>query len=405
MGTGIEEIALADILGSTAAETVAAEVAGTGLAAGVGEGLTLAGATGTGAGLAATAGEGLTLAGATGAGAGLTVPAGFDIAGGIGAGLGAGSALPAGFGGASAAVPGAPGGEIAGSGLTIPASMGGASMPSASFLPVTGAGPGISSLSPELAQSLGVVQQAPAELVGSGGAAGMTAPAGFDIAPGVGGSGLDSVATGAAGGATGMTPPPGFDIAPNAGRAGTGFMDTLKSGFGKVGEWAMKNPAQAGMLGLSGINALHTPQLPGAAKSALNASSSAVQQAQGILASGGTSSPQWQTQKGAIDQSIDASLRNAIEQMVQQAQNSGQGGRDSAVVQQQINRLQQQADTQRQQLYSQALSQIVSNAVAEMSGGNATLGSIAQMQMAGSQEARQSAAQTAELALLLGGKQ
>ena len=77
------------------------------------------------------------------------------------------------------------------------------------------------------------------------------------------------------------------------------------------------------------------------------------------------------------------------------------GGASSAVVQQKINQLQQQSAAQVQAQYSQVLQNIVSNAIAELSGGNSTLGSIANMQMTQSTQAQQAAAQSAQLALLL----
>ncbi len=121
-----------------------------------------------------------------------------------------------------------------------------------------------------------------------------------------------------------------------------------------------------------------------------------------MISSGGTNTPTWNTQKASIDSQISEQLNSAIEQLKQSAANSGMGGANSAVVQQKIAQLQQQATTQRQQLYAEAQQRNVANAVAELTGGNQTLGSIAQMQMGQSSAAQQSAAQTAELALLLG---
>jgi hypothetical protein len=178
-----------------------------------------------------------------------------------------------------------------------------------------------------------------------------------------------------------------------------GLWDSVKNSG--IGQWVGNNPAQAGLLANSMLTALKGQKLPSAANAALNSSSAEVQQAQGILASGGTTSPGWAGQKAAIDQQVDANLANAIEQAKQSAANSGMGGSNSAVVQQQINRLQQQAATQKQAMYTQALNSIVSSAVGELSGGNATLSSIAQMQMQQSHGAQAAAAQTAQLALML----
>lgn len=356
----------------TAAEVAAGEVSTGATAFGTGAALDTGVAAGAGAG---------TFAGAGGA----ALDAGTAVGTGVGAGTGvANGALidsslgTPGFGASSAGAGGIPD-------LTGTAIQGGSG---ASFLPVTGTGPGVSSMSPELQQSLGVVNDTGAGVGDLSGGAPSAVDAGTPtVAP-------DGTAPAYSG--------PGTE---GAGAAGEGAPSAL-SQFGDVASGALKSlglsPAQAGLLGISGVQALSKPKLPGAANTALNASSAAVQQAQGILASGGTSSPGWAGQKAAIDSAIDEQLRNATEQLIQSAQNSGQGGRDSAVVQQRINQLQTQANNAKQQRYSQALSQIVSAAVSELSGGNATLGSIAQMQMSQDEQARAAAAQTAELALLLG---
>jgi hypothetical protein len=241
----------------------------------------------------------------------------------------------------------------------------------ASFLPVTGSGglDGIAPLTGDLASQLGV-------------------QSGDLVAPGQVSSPLvpDTPL-----GPTGAVAP----ASPGAAPDGSGFFDS-------AGNWVKNDKLQAGLLGMSLYNATRQPKLPGAAQTALGASSAAVQDAQGILQSGGTSSPLWASQKASIDQQINTNLQDAIAQMTQAAQNNGMGGANSGVVQQQINKLTTDAETQRQALYNQTLQQIVSNAVTELSGGNQTLGSIAQMQMSQSEQARAAASQTAELALLLG---
>ena len=245
-----------------------------------------------------------------------------------------------------------------------------------------------------------------ADAIGAGG--GLTA-----LAPSVGADTLPSLA-GAGIGVDAMPSPAAFGALPDTSSVGTlgstsginfgtpTFADQLSGAGNKALTWAENNPAQAALLGISGFNVLHTPALPSAAQTALGSSTQAVEQAQGILASGGTSSPLWASSKASIDQNIDAQLKNATEALMQNAANSGMGGANSAVVQQQINSMRQQAETQRQTMYNQTLQQIVSQAVSELSGGNQTLGSIAQMQMSQSAQAQQAASQTAELALLLG---
>ena len=252
-----------------------------------------------------------------------------------------------------------------------------------------------------------------ADAIGAGGGLTALAPSvGADTLPSLAGAGIGDVA---GIGVDAMPSPAAFGALPDTSSVGTlgstsginfgtpTFADQLSGAGNKALTWAENNPAQAALLGISGFNVLHTPALPSAAQTALGSSTQAVEQAQGILASGGTSSPLWASSKASIDQNIDAQLKNATEALMQNAANSGMGGANSAVVQQQINSMRQQAETQRQTMYNQTLQQIVSQAVSELSGGNQTLGSIAQMQMSQSAQAQQAASQTAELALLLGG--
>ena len=318
-----------------------------------------------------------------------------------GGGATAGSALAdVGFGGAFAGGAGAAGGALAGDALATSMGSGiGDAFPAASaetptatanYLPVTGSGPSaMGTLSPDIAAGFGITPEA--------------SPAGLysgDITGGAGLPGGGGLSFGGdAGGAAGFNIDPNFlspEAAPGGAPAGGdgGFFDS-------AGKWVAGHQAQAGLLGLSVLRGAFPQQLPGAAKTALGSSTQAVQQAQSVIASGGTSSPQWQQQKSSIDASVDQKLQQAIAQMQQSAGNAGMGGANSGVVQQQIARMKSEAETQRQQLYSQALNQIISSAVSMLSGGNATLGSIAQMQMGQSQQAQSAASQTAELALLL----
>ena len=238
--------------------------------------------------------------------------------------------------------------------------------------------------------------------LGALGASGV--PAVADVS---GAGGLDAFGTGATVDSTGTNlfdqfangTTPTADVPPNPGSP-DGF---LQHALNSAGQYVSGHPAQAGLLGLSAVNAMRTPQLPGAAKTALGAGSQAVTQAQGILSSGGTSSPLWSQQKSSIDQQINQALQQQIAQMKQSAASNGMGGDNSGVVQQQIADLTSKAETQRQALYNQALQQIVTNAVSELTGGDNTLSSIANMQMQQTEQARNAASQTAELALLLGG--
>jgi hypothetical protein len=162
-----------------------------------------------------------------------------------------------------------------------------------------------------------------------------------------------------------------------------------------------KNDLSAGMFGMSLFNALNRPALPGAAKTALGAAGPAVAQAQGIISSGGVNTPIWTQQKASIDASIDAQIQQASDALMQQAANAGEGGKNSGIVQQQLAAIRENMETQRQQLYLQAQQQNVNNAVAELTGGNQTLSSIANIQLQQSNEARTLAQQTAMLAAQL----
>lgn len=162
-----------------------------------------------------------------------------------------------------------------------------------------------------------------------------------------------------------------------------------------------KNLASAGLTGFSLLNALSKPKLPGYAQTAGGSASSIVQSATPVIQSGGTATPAWTQQKASIDASITQQFQQQSEQLMQAAQNSGMGGNNSAVVQQQLNTLRQNLETQRQQLYLQAQQQNVQAAVQELTGGDQILSSLAQMQLLQSAEARQVAGETAQLALLL----
>ena len=237
------------------------------------------------------------------------------------------------------------------------------------FLPVTSGG---AALSADMANALGIQQGL--------GASPAVAPTGVSPSvPDFGGTGMDPATVG----------------------PDSNWLDKLQALGGKAMTWAGNNPLSTAALGLTAKNLLTTPKLPSAAQTAFGASSAAVQQAEGILNSGGTSSPQWTTMKASIDSQIDQQLKTAMAQMQQTAANNGQGGANSAVVQQQMAALQQQATAQKEQLYSKALSDIVSQALTEMTGGDQTLGQIAQLQLGQSNNATQTASQTANLALQL----
>jgi hypothetical protein len=170
-------------------------------------------------------------------------------------------------------------------------------------------------------------------------------------------------------------------------------------------KWAEnpKNALTLGMLGVSGMNALFPPKLPSAARQALGTAGGDVQTASTVINTGGTGSPSWPGMKANIDAQVDQFIQQQTESIKQAAANAGEQGPGvpTGVTSQQIASMTAQANTQREAMYQQALGQLVSEAVTELTGANSVLASIANMQMAEEQQARSSAGQTAELALLL----
>jgi hypothetical protein len=222
------------------------------------------------------------------------------------------------------------------------------------------------------------------------------AGAGADfISPDFGSQAADSAIDSSSGGGA----PLGADVSSiGAGASGGGA-----SGLNTLESWLSnpKNLATAGLLGISGFNALHQPKLPSADTTALNAAGPAVQSAEAVINTGGTGTPEWTSQKQSIDATIDQQIQQQTQAIMQAAANSGQGTQNSGIVQQQIAQMTQNANVQRQQLYAQAQQQNVNNAISELTGSNQVLTSIGQTQLAQQQEAQQAAQQTAELALLL----
>jgi hypothetical protein len=163
-----------------------------------------------------------------------------------------------------------------------------------------------------------------------------------------------------------------------------------------------KNDATAGLLGLSLKNALTKPKLPSADTTAANLATTNAEGASAVINSGGTASPEWASQKASIDATINQQIQQQTQAIMQAAASSGEGSTNSGIVQQQIAQMTTNANTQRQQLYQQAQSQNVQQALSELSGGDSVLTSIGNTQLQQSEEAQALAAQTAELALLLG---
>lgn len=141
-------------------------------------------------------------------------------------------------------------------------------------------------------------------------------------------------------------------------------------------------------LGASLYSLLKGSQLPSAAKTALGNAGPATAQAQAMISSGGMSGPLWQQQKAGIDAQIDQQKADFARAVQQNAANAGMGGANSDVVQQQIQQSNNQLEALRQQMYMQAAQQNVTNAVAELTGGNQTLMAVAQLQFSEDQQAQ-----------------
>jgi hypothetical protein len=283
-----------------------------------------------------------------------------------GAGLLAGGA--AGGGGAGVATPTS--GALTANNTPAGITDTGQTLDSGQFLSANDAGPSLQSLSPDVAQSLGL--SSPDASTG-----GFTD---FDASN----AAVDPASTG---------------IDPNAPAAGAG-----SNGFGSELENFFKNPkndATAGLLGISLMNALKKPKLPSQDQTASAAATAGVQGATSVIQSGGTATPEWASQKSSIDATIDQQIKQQSEAIQQAAANNGEGNQNSGIVQQQIAQMTQNANVQRQQLYAQAQQQNVQAALSELSGGDATLTAIGNTQLQQEEQAQALAAQTAEMALLL----
>lgn len=188
--------------------------------------------------------------------------------------------------------------------------------------------------------------------------------------------------------------------APGASTVADEVLKKIKEGGGNALDWVTKNPAQAAMLGISAANALSKPKLPEAAQAVQKANTPNLSAASGVVNAGGASGPAWQQQKTAIDSQIDRQIAEKKQQILQQAQSSGMGV-DSLVTIQQIQKMTEQMEGLRQQQYMQAQAQNVQVALSELGMSNQALSTVAGQQFAGSKEAQSSAAQTAQLALMM----
>jgi hypothetical protein len=181
------------------------------------------------------------------------------------------------------------------------------------------------------------------------------------------------------------------------GVAPASFLDKLTSGA----ESFASNPKNLLSLGLAGASLAEgtsKPALPAGAQTASSNATGLNSAALGVINSGGYSAPGWAAQKASIDASINQQEQQQTEALLQNQANTGQTGMVSA---QQTNALKQNLETQRQELYAQALATNVQQAISEYTGSNQTLLGVANLQYQESAEAKQSAAQLAGLAAKL----
>lgn len=246
-----------------------------------------------------------------------------------------------------------------------------ATMPTTALDPSTAAALGIT-FSPQIPGEFGAIESSTGFMPGG--------------APtfGEGAGGFPGEPTGQWGGPTGM------------GAGEVGAAESAAAWLKKLG----LTPATAGLLGISGLQALSKPKLPQAAQDLQKTGAAGATAASGVIQSGGTSGPAWAQQKSSIDATIDQQVKEQIQAMLQQAQNSGMGA-DSQVTQQQVNKIKNQAETMRQQMYAQAQAQNVQAALQQLGISDQALAQVANTQFQQSAQARQGAAQTASLALML----
>src|SRR5208337_2623904 len=366
---------------------------GAGALGAFGGGAAAAGGGAAGAGALDTAVTGADIGALTGGAASLTpdlaaaAPGALDLAG---AGAGLGGAADAGLGELAVTAPslaggGVSGGDIAaltaGAGAGALAAGGGGASPSAFSGPITaslGAQPGAVT---DIGQTLDTGQN----FLSANDFGASFQPVGGDMAQALG---LDNPTFDPTSVAA-----PDFNVPIDQGSMGGDLMSWLKN---------PKNAATAGMLGLSLKNSLTQPKLPGALGAAGGNATALGKSALPVTQSGGTATPAWASQKASIDATINNEIQQQSQAIQQAAANSGEGNQNSGIVQQQIAEMTRQANLNRQQLYTQAQQQNVQQAIAELSGSDATLTAIGNTQLQQSEQAQALASQTAELALLLG---
>lgn len=193
----------------------------------------------------------------------------------------------------------------------------------------------------------------------------------------------------------------------DVGAAGGGAAPSWLSGLGTgVLDYIKNNPGIVGLGGLSAYNAMKGPSpLPGAGQQLQTNANTTGAFGNNILNTNGQITP---TQKGGIDASINQQEQDTQGMLKQNAINSGMGA-DSLVTKQQLQKMTQSLEGQRQQEYMAQQTQNINQALSALGISNSGLNSVAQMQLGQDQQAQQLAGSfaglAAKLAALSGGGQ
>jgi hypothetical protein len=183
-----------------------------------------------------------------------------------------------------------------------------------------------------------------------------------------------------------------------------GILDKAGSAIGNaasgIGNYLSKpgNAATAGLLGLSALRGLTPAPVTPAAKQLNSQAGTANAFAQPILANGGAPTP---AQLQTIQDQFSQQLQQGTEAILQTAANSGQGGANSMVVQQQIAQLKQQLTTQMEAAIQAQTTANVNAALSALTGSNQALSQVANAQMGSNQQNNQLASGIAQNTLLL----
>ncbi len=216
------------------------------------------------------------------------------------------------------------------------------------------------------------------------------------------GSNIASAGTGESGSllagipGAGVAPAPFASADAFASNVGTNALtDTAASSSGgllsDVVNFAKQNPSTLLKVGSTLYSAAKTPQLPGYAQQVGNESAQIGANATGQYLAGGQPTP---TQLAAINSSIDQQIQQNTAAIQQHAANSGLGP-DSLVVQQQIQAMTEQLNTQRSQLLLQAQQGNLNTALSALNISGSQAANIAGQQFRADTQAQSLAQQLA----------